>query len=111
MNKTIGAISPETMEVLVRYAWPGNIRELQNIIERSVVIHERGNLTVKKSWLCHESFLSESPALSSFATATTGERERLAQRWRGRGAECQGHRVQRPFSVFRRRLLSQESGR
>jgi len=77
MNKMIGAISPETMEMLVQYAWPGNIRELQNIIERAVVIHERGTLTVKKGWLCHESFLSESPSLSSFATATTGERDAI----------------------------------
>ncbi len=33
MNKTVGAISSDTMEVLTRYSWPGNIRELQNIIE------------------------------------------------------------------------------
>jgi len=35
-----------------RYAWPANIRELQNVIERSVVIYQKGNLSVKKSWLC-----------------------------------------------------------
>jgi formate hydrogenlyase transcriptional activator len=93
MNKTIGAISPETMEMLVQYAWPGNIRELQNIIERSVVIHERGNLTVKKSWLSHESFLSECPALSSFAAATTGERDTIGAalaRARGRVSGSSG---------------------
>jgi len=31
-------ISTETMERLVRYPWPGNIRELQNVIERAVVL-------------------------------------------------------------------------
>jgi formate hydrogenlyase transcriptional activator len=51
MNKTIEAISSETMEALVRYQWPGNIRELQNVIERSVVIHQKGDLCVKKSSL------------------------------------------------------------
>ncbi len=51
MNKTVAAISPQTMDSLTHYAWPGNIRELQNVIERSVVIHQKGKLTIKKSWL------------------------------------------------------------
>ena len=38
MNRTIDAISSETMEALVRHSWPGNIRELQNVIERSVIL-------------------------------------------------------------------------
>jgi formate hydrogenlyase transcriptional activator len=54
MNKTIEAISSETMEALIRYTWPGNIRELQNVIERSVIVHQKGNLSVKRSWLDHE---------------------------------------------------------
>jgi formate hydrogenlyase transcriptional activator len=51
MNKTIEAISSETMDALVRYPWPGNIRELQNVIERSVVIHREGHLSIKRSGL------------------------------------------------------------
>ncbi len=38
MNKQIDQISPETMCELTSYAWPGNIRELQNFIERSVIL-------------------------------------------------------------------------
>jgi formate hydrogenlyase transcriptional activator len=38
MNKQIELISPETMSTLVSYQWPGNIRELQNFIERSVIL-------------------------------------------------------------------------
>ena len=49
MHKTIEAISSETMEALVRYPWPGNIRELQNVIERSVIVHEKGTLSVEQS--------------------------------------------------------------
>jgi formate hydrogenlyase transcriptional activator len=37
MNKQIEHISPETLSALVSYQWPGNIRELQNFIERSVI--------------------------------------------------------------------------
>jgi formate hydrogenlyase transcriptional activator len=38
MNKRIDTIPPETMDALVRYGWPGNIRELQNFIERAVIL-------------------------------------------------------------------------
>lgn len=59
MNKTIDSISSETMQALIRYPWPGNIRELQNVIERAVVVYEKGNLPVKKSWLSRDCFPSE----------------------------------------------------
>jgi formate hydrogenlyase transcriptional activator len=38
MNKTIQTIPSETMRVLIRYHWPGNIRELQNLMERAVIL-------------------------------------------------------------------------
>ena len=38
MDKRIEHISPETMSALISYQWPGNIRELQNFIERSVIL-------------------------------------------------------------------------
>jgi formate hydrogenlyase transcriptional activator len=38
MNRTIDRIPSETMDALVRYRWPGNIRELQNFIERAVIL-------------------------------------------------------------------------
>jgi formate hydrogenlyase transcriptional activator len=38
MNKQIDSIASETMKALVRYDWPGNIRELQNVIERAVIL-------------------------------------------------------------------------
>jgi formate hydrogenlyase transcriptional activator len=38
MGKQIEQIPPETMSALVSYQWPGNIRELQNFIERSVIL-------------------------------------------------------------------------
>jgi two-component system, NtrC family, response regulator PilR len=38
MGKTIAAISHEAMEVLQRYDWPGNIRELENTLERAVAL-------------------------------------------------------------------------
>jgi formate hydrogenlyase transcriptional activator len=38
MNRTIDTIPSETMEALIRHTWPGNIRELQNLIEHSVIL-------------------------------------------------------------------------
>ena len=38
MNKRIASIPTEAMKALARYHWPGNIRELQNFIERAVIL-------------------------------------------------------------------------
>jgi two-component system response regulator AtoC len=37
LGKRVGGIEPEAMELLMDYAWPGNIRELENLMERSVL--------------------------------------------------------------------------
>jgi len=50
-GKTITGIGKKSMEVLQAYSWPGNIRELQNVIERSVIVCESENLSVDESWL------------------------------------------------------------
>ena len=38
MNRNIETIPSETMEALSRYSWPGNIRELENLLERAVIL-------------------------------------------------------------------------
>jgi formate hydrogenlyase transcriptional activator len=38
LHKTIDTILPETMDALIRYRWPGNIRELENVVERAVIL-------------------------------------------------------------------------
>src|SRR5262249_44830627 len=48
-NRMIDTILSETMEAFVRYTWPGNIRELQNVIERAVIISRGPVLTVPVS--------------------------------------------------------------
>ena len=46
MKKTSRRIPTETMEALTRYDWPGNIRELQNLIERAVILSTGATLDV-----------------------------------------------------------------
>jgi len=75
MNKTVDAISFETMEALTRYPWPGNIRELQNVIERSVIVHDKGKLSVKKSWLSREYFHTEPVTQPAFRRSALQDRE------------------------------------
>jgi formate hydrogenlyase transcriptional activator len=38
MNRAVETIPSETLDLLVRYSWPGNIRELENLIERAVIV-------------------------------------------------------------------------
>lgn len=50
-GKNITNINKKSMDALQSYTWPGNIRELQNVIERSVVICDTDALFVDESWL------------------------------------------------------------
>ena len=94
MNKSIQGISIETMDALSRYTWPGNIRELQNVIERAVVVYVKGNLSVKKSWLPREWSHSEQIQPSALKTSAMSDRESI----RAALAETKG-RVSGPFGA------------
>jgi len=50
-GKNIRSVDKKTLQLLQSYPWPGNIRELQNIIERSVIVCETEIFTVDESWL------------------------------------------------------------
>jgi two-component system response regulator PilR (NtrC family) len=55
LNKDIREISPDAMKLLVNYDYPGNVRELQNIIERGVALEINNTLTVENL----ESYIDE----------------------------------------------------
>jgi PAS domain S-box-containing protein len=54
-GKTIRHINKQTLEQLTAYDWPGNIRELQNVVERAVILSETDTFFVDQSWLKRES--------------------------------------------------------
>jgi PAS domain S-box-containing protein len=51
MAKRIHRIDKETLELCDRYPWPGNIRELQNIVERSVILCSGDTFSIDEAWL------------------------------------------------------------
>jgi PAS domain S-box-containing protein len=53
-GKTIRSIDKKTLEILQSYDWPGNIRELQNVIERSVILTFGDVLSIDQLWLSNE---------------------------------------------------------
>ncbi len=58
-GKHFQAISKKSLDLLETYSWPGNIRELQNVIERSVVVCGTENFLVDESWLCRPTLATE----------------------------------------------------
>jgi PAS domain S-box-containing protein len=58
-GKSIRTIDKKTLDLLQSYPWPGNIRELQNVIERSVILCETENFSVDESWLSRQPLATE----------------------------------------------------
>jgi PAS domain S-box-containing protein len=58
-GKNIRAVNKKSLELLQSYPWPGNIRELQNVIERSVIVCDTENFSVDESWLSQQPLASE----------------------------------------------------
>jgi DNA-binding NtrC family response regulator len=75
-GKTIRSIDKKTLKLLQAYDWPGNIRELQNVIERSVILSSGPVFAVDEVWLSAE---SSQPAARAGSTARS-EREPRSER-------------------------------
>ena len=86
LGRKVSRVDRQTMELLQGYQWPGNIRELQNVIERSVILAEGGTLRVDASMLqaaelhkaaSHEDVLRQSEK-ASIETALAETKGRVA---------------------------------
>jgi formate hydrogenlyase transcriptional activator len=62
-GKKFTTVDKKTLQSLESYPWPGNIRELQNVIARSVIVCETANFSVDESWLSQQ-LLQKEPGAS-----------------------------------------------
>src|SRR6266481_673947 len=73
-GKRFRSINKKTLELFQAYNWPGNIRELQNVIERAVILSEGDTFSVDEAWLTRA---APKPAMTSVPLAASLiERER-----------------------------------
>jgi formate hydrogenlyase transcriptional activator len=73
LHKRIATIPASMMTALVEYPWPGNIRELQNVVERAVILCESDTLAVEEHWL-QQAPLWSAPAGPLMAACAAHER-------------------------------------
>jgi PAS domain S-box-containing protein len=112
-GKPIRSIDKKTLDLLHAYDWPGNIRELQNVIERSVILSSGGVFTVDELWLSTQSSQPTHPMTTSapFHGDPRGEREiieaALAEsRGRIAGPSGAAARLNIPASTLESRIKS-----
>jgi len=60
-GKDIRGVNKKTLQLLQSYPWPGNIRELQNVIERSVILCETEVFSIDENWLPQSATLTLEP--------------------------------------------------
>ena len=78
MNKRITHIPAESMQALERYTWPGNIRELQNFVERAVILSQGASLEASVQELTRVAVKPVAPIASAAGAVTLADAEREA---------------------------------
>jgi formate hydrogenlyase transcriptional activator len=76
-GKKIRNISKKTLELFQAYDWPGNIRELQNVIERAVILCEGETFAVDETWLKRESPQHSGPIVPFVSTLVEHQKEMI----------------------------------
>jgi transcriptional regulator with GAF, ATPase, and Fis domain len=86
-GKSSRGINTRSLELLQAYPWPGNIRELQNVIERSVILCDMENFSIDESWLSVQALATEPKSRPEPSRTLAGqEREMIEATLR----ECRG---------------------
>ncbi len=85
-GKKIRTMSKRTLALFQAYDWPGNIRELQNVVERAVILCEGDTFTVEERWLQREALPRSGPAVPLVVARAEHERALIEAAL----AECRG---------------------
>jgi formate hydrogenlyase transcriptional activator len=85
-GKKFDNIASKTLELFQKYDWPGNIRELQNVIQRGVVICDGPTFSIDETWLAREQARASDPNLLPSGSPVDSERELIERML----VECRG---------------------
>ncbi|MGA9725167.1 MAG: sigma-54-dependent Fis family transcriptional regulator, partial [Candidatus Binatus sp.] len=85
-GKNFSNITKKTLELFQAYEWPGNIRELQNVIERAVILCDGETFSIDETWLKRGSPAVSGPVVPLVTTLVEHEKEIIEAAL----AECQG---------------------
>jgi PAS domain S-box-containing protein len=97
LAKRLCGLTKETAQLLQSYDWPGNIREVQNVIERAVIVCDSDTLSIDARWLSGRTLGIPAVAGSSIGTLATHEKDAIEATLK----ECKG-RVAGPFGAAAR---------
>jgi PAS domain S-box-containing protein len=78
-GRTIRRMNKRSLELLQAYPWPGNIRELQNVIERSVIVCESENFSVDESWLSRQPQAAESKGRAELSLKVAAQEKEMIE--------------------------------
>jgi formate hydrogenlyase transcriptional activator len=78
-GKKIKSIDKSSLELLQSYPWPGNIRELQNVIERSVVVCDTETFSVDESWLSQRALAPQPTTGQPLSEALASQEKKLIE--------------------------------
>ncbi len=77
--RDIKSVSKKTLDLLQSYPWPGNIRELQNVIERSIIVCETETFSVDESWLSRQALATESKSQVGFSQKVAAQEKKAIE--------------------------------
>lgn len=77
VGKAVSNVSKDTMDRLIRYTWPGNIRELENILERSIITSRGHEINIPESIFSDISHINEGESLEIEGDMRTVEKRAI----------------------------------
>jgi PAS domain S-box-containing protein len=111
-GKSFENLSNRSLELLQAYPWPGNIRELQNVIERSVIVSETEKFSVDESWLAKQPHAVESSGRGELSERVAAqEKQMIETALRESGGRVSGpsgaaHKLGMPGSTLESKIKS-----
>jgi transcriptional regulator with PAS, ATPase and Fis domain len=78
-GKSFQAVDKKSLDLLQSYPWPGNIRELQNVIERSAIVCETENFSVDESWFSRQPRASATKSQLDFSQKLASQEKEMIE--------------------------------